>query len=72
VTTTATTGEWVTVAEAAEMLGITFGRVHQLIRRGTADARYPGALPDLTTQRIGHVWLVTRESVEARVAAADA
>jgi len=67
---TTSTSEWVTVAEAATALGITVCRVHQLLRRGTADARYPGALPDLAAQRHGAIWLVTRASVERRVAAA--
>lgn len=45
-----------TIQGAADMLGVTRGRVHQLIRAGKLDG-----------QQVDHIWLVDRASVEKRL-----
>ncbi len=51
----------VTVAEASSILGVSVGRVHQLIRSGALDA-----------EKVGGIWLVDRNSIETRLSSVPA
>ena len=48
---------WISVAEAAEILGVHRNRVLQLVSNGLVDG-----------QKIGNTWIICRTSIESRAA----
>ena len=50
-------GQWISVAEAAEILGVHRNRVLQLVNDGALDAH-----------KVGQRWNISRQSVESRAA----
>ena len=50
-------GYWISVAEAAEILGLHRSRILQLVNTG-----------GLVSQKVGNTWIISRASVEERAA----